>query len=473
MTTYKEAQARQLHPDNESKQYLYVEVDSPDATEGLIFYDDHGKLEGQKITLPVITPPPDCPEGQKWDPVQQICVDDIPEPPPPDPETVKIPIASVVASDDDGNTPEEAIDGDLDTRWSAKGKGEWIELHFDAIYKIKTVKIAFFKGTARQAFVMINNQRFNSSGQSNELQEFIPSSDIINNKLRIVGEGNSSNEWNSITEIQVWGTKTGDNNPTDPLPDNVKETELELQREIEGSEDPGPNPPPPIGDRFDEHGTLMIHETTGNRVEMERGSDHRNGQRFNVNHKFENYMMIGYFKTGKGQEKWEMKTDGPNHSGCDDGDECMWIEPQWNIKDGSFELGGEWPHPDNHDISDSKLTVKGPPTGSIDERWIGAAICVYWNNDKDERTYELWANPDPFKPDGTPNNANWIIGLKAEDKEDNIILPSKNRPRKIPTDFDPKGNNPPRGLEAEIRMHKATNGDTNFKWSYVYELVPE
>ena len=216
-------------------------------------------------------------------------------------------------------------------------------------------------------------------------------------------------------------------------------------------------------DEFDEFGTKMLYKPTGRKVDMEEGSDHENGKRYNVNHKFENYMMIGYFLTGSGQEKWEMKTDGPNHSGCDGGDECMWSEPQWNISDGSFNLGGEWPHPTNREIDKSKYTVAAA-TGSIDKQWIGTAVCAYWNSDGN-RVTELWANKDPFLPDGKPNNANWFIGLKAIDSATNVILPSQQRPRKIPINFD-------RGLEAEIRMHRATSGDTKMKWCRVYEILP-
>ena len=212
----------------------------------------------------------------------------------------------------------------------------------------------------------------------------------------------------------------------------------------------------------DEHGTQMLYKPTGKRVEMGEGSDHRNGKRYNVNHKFENYMMIGYFKTGKDQEKWKMKTDGPNHSHCNQLDECMWIEPQWNLSDGSFTLGGEWPHPDNHDIDKSKYKAE-KPTGQINQQWIGTAVCAYWNKDGN-RVCELWASKDPFEGDKPKNN--WILGIKAIDSADNVILPSKKRPRKIPTDHN-------KGLEAEIRMHKGTEGDTEVKWCYVYEIEPQ
>ncbi|NLG85578.1 MAG: discoidin domain-containing protein, partial [Firmicutes bacterium] len=38
-------------------------------------------------------------------------------------EPTPLPIVAVSASADDGNVPANAIDGDLDTRWSALGDG--------------------------------------------------------------------------------------------------------------------------------------------------------------------------------------------------------------------------------------------------------------------------------------------------------------------------------------------------------------
>ena len=39
-------------------------------------------------------------------------------------------------------------------------------------------------------------------------------------------------------------------------------------------------------------GVKMLYLTTGQFVEMQVGDDHENGQRYNVDHKFKNYMQI-------------------------------------------------------------------------------------------------------------------------------------------------------------------------------------
>lgn len=69
-------------------------------------------------------------------------------------------------------------------------------------------------------------------------------------------------------------------------------------------------------DEFDEFGTKMLYKTIGNNVDINVGKNpSKMGQRYNTDHKFKNYMQIGYLKTAKGQKLIELKTDGPCH-GC-------------------------------------------------------------------------------------------------------------------------------------------------------------
>jgi hypothetical protein len=221
--------------------------------------------------------------------------------------------------------------------------------------------------------------------------------------------------------------------------------------------------PPQTGstNQFDEHGTRMIHKTTGQKVVMNKGSDHENGQRFNNNHKFKNYMMIGYFKTGKAQEKLEMKTDGPNHGGCKKLPECMWYEPSIVVDTGEPELGGEWPHPDNH--NDLPTDFKEKLAKSIKEQWVGYAVIAYTNKDSN-RVIEQWDAIDPFDSAGKPTNK-WHLNLRAVEKGQ--IFPKQYIPRNLDKVIAHEN-----GFESEIRMHGATNKDTQMKWCYVYEIVP-
>ena len=224
-----------------------------------------------------------------------------------------------------------------------------------------------------------------------------------------------------------------------------------------------PPPPAPAGTAvLDEHGTKMIYKITGKKVAMEIGTDHRNGQRYNNNHSFKNYMMVGYFKTGKGQEKLEMKTDGPNHGGCSQIPECMWYEPSIVVASGEPELGGEWPHPKNHNNlpADFKEKLKKP----IAETWVGYAVIAYTNK-AGNRVVEQWDAVDPFDASGSKPTNNWHLNLKAEEKGQ--IFPKEFIPRDLDKVIAHEA-----GFESEIRMHGGVNHDCEMKWCYVYEIVP-
>jgi len=68
---------------------------------------------------------------------------------PPVPGVRELTISSATASSNDGNIPENTIDNNLDTRWSAEGDGEWIEFDLGAEYIISELRIAFFRGDER------------------------------------------------------------------------------------------------------------------------------------------------------------------------------------------------------------------------------------------------------------------------------------------------------------------------------------
>ena len=125
--------------------------------------------------------------------------------------------SSVTASsyENDGvnvNPPENAADGDLGTRWSAEGDGEWLQFASPTQRVFNTVSIAFHRGDLRQAFfdvavsddaarwtVVLTNAA--SSGGTTALQSFsFPL--CTNHYFRLVGHGNSDSDWNSYNEVE-------------------------------------------------------------------------------------------------------------------------------------------------------------------------------------------------------------------------------------------------------------------------------
>ncbi|MBE0654702.1 MAG: discoidin domain-containing protein, partial [Bacteroidales bacterium] len=127
----------------------------------------------------------------------------------------KLRVNQVLASDHDGNVPENAIDGLLETRWSAEGEGEFITFKLADFSSIQYIKASFYKGESRKALfsVQVSEDSLNwdyvldnveSSGQTADFQQFnIPETDT--RFVRIVGYGNSINAWNSINEFEIYG----------------------------------------------------------------------------------------------------------------------------------------------------------------------------------------------------------------------------------------------------------------------------
>lgn len=120
---------------------------------------------------------------------------------------------SIVASSDDGNIANNVFDNDLSTRWSSSGKGENLTIDLGAKFNVTKLHTAWFSGDKRQSHfrVEVSNDATNwvtianasSSGTSLSLENI-----NINKSgryLRIVCLGNSANNWNSMTEMKIFG----------------------------------------------------------------------------------------------------------------------------------------------------------------------------------------------------------------------------------------------------------------------------
>jgi GH18 family chitinase len=128
---------------------------------------------------------------------------------------LSIPGTAVTASADDGNVPANTVDGNLATRWSASGDGQWILYDLGASKTVTQLKIAFYSGDVRTStfdvqvgtsptgtFTTINS--YTSSGTSTALQTFNVT-DTSTRYVRLLGHGNSVNLWNSYSETEIWG----------------------------------------------------------------------------------------------------------------------------------------------------------------------------------------------------------------------------------------------------------------------------
>lgn len=122
-------------------------------------------------------------------------------------------IVAVTASADDGNVPSNTIDGNLSTRWSAQGSGQWLQFQLDDVYTIEAISIAFHNGDSRSSYfdIQTSNDASNwttvySSGASSGTTLGLETFDITDSSaqfIRYLGYGNSTNTWNSINEVQL------------------------------------------------------------------------------------------------------------------------------------------------------------------------------------------------------------------------------------------------------------------------------
>jgi F5/8 type C domain len=127
----------------------------------------------------------------------------------------ELPVASVSASADDGNVPANTLDGSLATRWSAEGDGQWISFDLGGTATVTSLRIAWYQGNQRQSRFDVQTSATGASwatvftGSSSGTTTALEPVDVTDSSarfVRIVGHGNSSNDWNSITEVDILGS---------------------------------------------------------------------------------------------------------------------------------------------------------------------------------------------------------------------------------------------------------------------------
>jgi beta-glucanase (GH16 family) len=124
------------------------------------------------------------------------------------------PASSVTASANDGNLPGNVVDNNLSTRWSANGDGQWLQLDLGTARTIGYVRIAFYNGNVRSSRFDLQVSNGGgvwsnvltgalSSGTSTQEQTF-DFTDVSARWVRYLGHGNTTNLWNSLTEVSVF-----------------------------------------------------------------------------------------------------------------------------------------------------------------------------------------------------------------------------------------------------------------------------
>lgn len=125
------------------------------------------------------------------------------------------------------NDPYNVADGNLKTIWSGLGDDQWIILELDGSFDIDHVMLAFQPGQRKEFYfdLLGSNDKVNwepvltkskSCAFSADLQVFeFPATKAEKEfrYIKLVGHGNSADEWNHIAEIRIFGFRH--KNPTD------------------------------------------------------------------------------------------------------------------------------------------------------------------------------------------------------------------------------------------------------------------
>ncbi|MER5264174.1 polysaccharide lyase family 7 protein [Actinosynnema sp. NPDC002837] len=135
-----------------------------------------------------------------------------PDPQPEPPTGTPLPVSAVTASGHDGNVPGNTLDGDPTTRWSDEGDGVWIRYDLGSARAVGSVEVAWHKGDTRRHDFRIQTSadgtawtdRFAGSSSGTTLRpETYDLPDTSARYVRVVGYGNTGNDWTSITETSI------------------------------------------------------------------------------------------------------------------------------------------------------------------------------------------------------------------------------------------------------------------------------
>jgi len=140
-----------------------------------------------------------------------------------------LPVSAVTASEDDGNVPANTRDDNLATRWSAESinRDEWIRFDLGSAKSVHYLQVAWYQGNTRNTEYRIQVSADAASwttvrsGQSSgtttgfETYDF---TDITGRYVQIVSNGNTDNDWVSITEVNIFGDSGGTPSPSPTAP---------------------------------------------------------------------------------------------------------------------------------------------------------------------------------------------------------------------------------------------------------------
>lgn len=128
------------------------------------------------------------------------------------PASPPLALTGATASSNDGNVPANVLDGDVATRWSAYGSGQWLQVVLATPQPVHAVSVTWLAGAARSARFRIDTWTSTrgwipavtaattgwSAGE--ETYDLRPRAAAA---VRITGFGSTQSLWTSINEVRV------------------------------------------------------------------------------------------------------------------------------------------------------------------------------------------------------------------------------------------------------------------------------
>ncbi|MEJ7730574.1 MAG: discoidin domain-containing protein [Polyangiaceae bacterium] len=376
-----------------------------------------------------------------------------------------IPVVTVSASGDDGNEPENAIDGNSSTRWSSLGKGQWLRLDLGTAQEIEGAEIAWYKGKERtNNFVLETSNNgtswtqslsAKSSGKTAGAEGYAFTSTA--RYVRVKVNGNSDNDWASISEITVCSDTSG--------------AASAASSTSGGSTSGGGSCA--AGPANDKNGVSYVSLPGFTYVGGEERFDWTENFKSNgsMRHDFEgtaegNQCAVGYFIVeGPNDEELSIKLGGGPHS--DDNPEYAdtYDLGVVNFAGNRSRLRFEETHPD---YSDS-IPGLSFSFGSLENKWVGVMGCKLNLDDNADGEIDrvwvvAWVDPQGLDAQGKPKNA-WTKVFDKKIDLDDVEL-------KSPTEPYVATIGKPQLAQATLRIDEQNEDDYQYRYIAYRSPVP-
>ena len=140
-------------------------------------------------------------------------------------------VTRIGASGYDGNTvPQNVLDNNFNTRWSNYGSGSYVQIELEKNDILCAVDIAWHRGDVREnQFSISTSQDGNtftplfsgkSSGDTNSYDHYVVNDSNLNaTYIRVTVNGNTENDWASISEIRAFSKPSSTGPGPGPGPD--------------------------------------------------------------------------------------------------------------------------------------------------------------------------------------------------------------------------------------------------------------